>query len=85
MRIAISLGRPCDERAERASKVSFVRHRQLREIVTESEELTISNPKEPSIMSSTRSATLAVSIIAPRSLGHSIIVSRRFLPAKGSR
>lgn len=32
-------------------------------------------------MSSTRSATLAVSIIAPSSFGHSMMVNRRFLPA----
>ena len=41
---------------------------------------TISNPKDPSTMSRTRSATLAVSIMDPRSLGHSMIVKRRFLP-----
>lgn len=36
-------------------------------------------------MSRTRSATLAVSIIDPRSLGHSMIVNRRFLPASARR
>ena len=41
---------------------------------------TISNPYEPSIMSRTRSATLAISIIELRSLLHSINVMRFFLP-----
>lgn len=41
---------------------------------------TISNPNEPSIMSRTRSATLPMSIMAFRSLAHSMNVSRRVLP-----
>jgi hypothetical protein len=43
-------------------------------------ELTISKPKEPSIIRRTRSAILPMSIIEFRSLLHSINVSRRFLP-----
>lgn len=43
-------------------------------------EQTISKPKEASIMSRTRSATLPMSIIELRSLLHSTIVRRRFLP-----
>jgi len=43
-------------------------------------ERTISKPKDPSIMRSTRSATLAISIMALRSLAHSMKVSRRVLP-----
>lgn len=43
---------------------------------------TISKPNDPSIIKRTRSATLAISIMALRSLAHSMKVNRRCLPVK---
>ena len=42
--------------------------------------VSISKPYDASVSSSTKSATLAMSIIALRSLGHSKNVRRRFFP-----
>ena len=64
----------------RNSKVSCMQCHEREKNRQFSGEQTISKPKEPSIIKSTKSTTLPMSIIELRSLLHSMKVIRRFFP-----
>lgn len=79
MRMPITFGKPWAWRMLRNSNDSYTSHvlvMYARIICA----LTISKPKDASIIRSTRSATLPMSIMEERSLLHSIRVSRFFFP-----
>lgn len=79
VRIPMTLGNPWDWRMLRNSNVSW-HCLSMGNQRKPNRPPTISKPKEPSIISKTRSAILPMSIMLLRSLLHSMKVRRRFLP-----
>lgn len=79
-RTPMTFGNPWDCNILRNSKISCAQRHERGIKSTILGEQTISKPKEPSIMRSTKSTTLPISIMELRSLLHSMKVSRRFFP-----